>query len=235
MISHNIFSNDGFKKQVLESEGIKMSEDPEYIVPEPVDSDEVILGNIVSGAPKIPSQVKNIIQDASVLARQDKEFKVQEINTSLNKIFTDYNEKFGTTLSIDLNSLSRTLVNVSNPQSRRTLELYLSEIFQSIRPILLLQMISRLSLLIDDILRPEVILDNGGNSGLSIADRFLVVDQIMNYIQKLEEMKDEIIIKGSDLELRKLGEESKQADSGSLDTEAVRDFMNLFNKEHLQR
>lgn len=230
----NVFSNDDFKKQVLESEGLLDDHDSDYTIPEPVDSDDVVLGNIVSSAPKIPKQVKTIIQDASMLTRQDKESKAAEINSSLNKVFTEYNEKFGTNLSIDLNSLSRTLVNVADPKSRRTLELYLSEIFQSIRPILLIQMISRLSLLIDDILQPEVILDAGGNSGLSIADRFLVVDQIMNYIQKLEEMKEEIIIDGSNLELQKIGEEAGGEDVGNLDSEAVQDFYNAFFKDHLK-
>ena len=89
----------------------------------------------------MPKSAKNIITDASVLAKNQKEAKALEMASALNSVFTQYNEKYGTNLSIDFDNLSNTLINVADPDKRRVLELYVSEVFKSIRPVLLLHVI----------------------------------------------------------------------------------------------
>lgn len=231
MISQNIFASDDFKKQILASEGLSDADHKmDYDVAEPIDSDEVVMGNIIANTPKIPKQVKNIIQDASILSRADKEAKANELNSALNNVMTRYNQEYGLDLSIDFSNMSKTLVAVSDPKSRRTLELYLSEVFQSVRPILILQMISKLSLIVDYVMDPQRLF---GDNSMSISDLWICIEKILQYTQALEDMKDEILIKGADLELKKLGEKSSSISSENLDSQAVRDFMNLFEKEHL--
>ena len=224
----NPFSDDSFKKQLLEEQGLSEGGNDYEILP-PDDSEKVVFGNIISAAPKIPSGVKNVIHDASALAKSDKEKKAQDLNLALNDIFTKYNKDYGTNLQIDFNSLSRTLVNVSDPTSRRTLELYLSEVFQSIRPVLLLHMISKLSLAIDYILDPDRMF--GGE--LQLTDVWVSVEKILQYIQQLEDMKDQILIKGSGLELSKLGNSDNSMSAGEMENnEIVQDFMKLFKKDN---
>lgn len=224
----NPFSDDEFKKQLLGESGLSEGGDDYEVLP-PDDSEKVVFGNIISAAPKIPSGVKNVIHDASSLARSDKEKKAQDLNLALNDIFTKYNKEYGTNLRIDFSSLSKTLVNVSDPTSRRTLELYLSEVFQSIRPVLLLHMISKLSLAIDYILDPERMF--GGE--LQLTDVWVSVEKILQYIQQLEDMKDQILIKGSGLELSKLGNQDNSMSAGEMESnEVVQDFMKLFKKDN---
>ena len=51
-------------------------------------------------------------------------------------------------------------------------------------------------------------------------------------MDQLNAMKDDIEIKGSDLELKKLAEENSDVDFENEDNkQAISDFMNLFNKE----
>lgn len=224
----NPFSDDSFKKQLLDEEGLSEGGDDYEVLP-PDDDEKVVFGNIISAAPKIPSGVKNVIYDASSLAKSDKEKKAQDLNLALNDIFTKYNKEYGTDLQIDFSSLSRTLVNVSDPKSRRTLELYLSEVFQSIRPVLLLHMISKLSLAIDYILDPERMF--GGE--LQLTDVWVSVEKILQYIQQLEDMKDQILIKGSGLELSKLGNQDNSMSASEMENnEIVQDFMKLFKKDN---
>jgi hypothetical protein len=55
----------------------------------------------------------------------------------------------------------------------------------------------------------------------------------MQFIQQLEDMKSQIIVKGSDLELRKIAEESGNEELNSEESkQIVADFMRLFQKEH---
>ena len=223
----NPFSDDSFKKQLLEEQGLSEGGNDYEILP-PEDNEKVVFGNIISAAPKITSGVKNVILDASALAKSDKEQKAQELNLALNDVFTRYNKEYGTNLQIDFSSLSRTLVNVSDPKSRRTLELYLSEVFQSVRPVLILTMISKLSLAIDYILDPERMF--GGE--LQLTDIWVSVEKILQFVQQLEDMKDQILIERADLELKKLGDGESLSGNELENNEVVQDFMKLFKKDN---
>ena len=67
---------------------------------------------------------------------------------------------------------------------------------------------------------------------MSIPDIWVACQQIMNMMDQLNAMKDDIEIKGSDLELKKLAEENSDVDFENEDNkQAISDFMNLFNKE----
>lgn len=210
----DLFSSDSFKKQVLESEGIDCEEDD--------------FKSLIQSAPQIPKGVKNIIQDASILSRNDKEQRAQELNMSLNQVMTKYNKEYGLDLNIDFSSMSRTLVAISDPKDRRTLELYLSEIFQSIRPVLILQMISKLSLAIDYVMDPQRMF----SGELQLSDIWICIEKILQYIQQLEDMKNDILIKGADLELKKLGDQKEHEDTSIENSDVVKDFMKMFKKDN---
>ena len=225
----NPFNGSKIKEMILGKEGRASSDSDSYEIVQPDEDMSGDLKNIIASTPKIPKEAKNMILDASAIAKNDKEKKAVEINLALNDIFTKYNKEYGTDLHIDFTSLSKTLVNVADPETRRILELYLSEVFQSIRPILILHMISKLSLAIDYILDPNRLF--GGE--MTIQDTFIAVEKIMQFIQQLEDMKDEIIVKGSDLELRKIAD-SKAGDEfdNPESKKAISDFLDLFRKDN---
>jgi hypothetical protein len=232
----NPFNDDEFKKKILSQQqgsSNKKVDPSDYEIIEPEDTVADDMRSIISQAPKIPlsNNAKNIIVDASALAKNAKEQKAQDMQIALNQVFTKYNKEYGTNLQINFDSLSQSLVNVSDPKSRRVLELYLSEVFKSIRPILIVHMLSKLSLAIDYILDPKNLFDK---SQMNIQDTFLAVREIMGFIEQIEAMKDDIMISGSDLELKKLSEESGSGlDEDDKDTKAVIDnFMDLFRKDN---
>lgn len=208
------FGSDEFKKQVLQSEGIPESD---Y---------EVVLDS----TPSFPGStgVKNIIRDASVLESSGSLAKAESINLGLSEIITDYNRKYGTSLEIDFSDISRTLVSVSDPKKTRVLELYLSNVFQSIRPVIYLHMLSKLAMMVDYVLDPQRLTDGT----LTYADQFVCIEKILTYIQTIESLKDEILIAGADLELQKLGESGEPGSELSHeDQETVDEFMRMFRKE----
>ena len=142
----NPFSDPEFKKSILGKEGKKAKtssdfSDIEIIQPDSETSKD--LRSMITSAPQLPKSAKNIILDASALSLSEKEAKAAEMNLALNDVFTQYNKTYGTDLQIDFSNLSNTLVNVSDPKTRQTLELYVSEVFKSIRPVLLLHAFQR--------------------------------------------------------------------------------------------
>lgn len=226
----NPFSDPEFKKQLLEKEG-KAANSDDYEILQPEEDLSGEFKNIISSAPKIPhsKDIKNIIMDASAISANQKEQKALELTNKLNQVFTRYNKEYGIDLHVDFSSLSNTLVNVADPKSRHILELYVSEVFQSIRPILILNMISKLCLLIDYLLRPENLFDK---SQLSIQDSFIIVEKLIYYINEMENLKETIVVPGSDLELKKIAEESGNQELASPEAQkTVQEFLKLFQRE----
>ena len=60
---------------------------------------------------------------------------------------------------------------------------------------------------------------------------YLATDQILNYIEKLENMKNEILIDQEDLNLKQIAEENNLEYSDS-DEQLVNNFIALFKKDN---
>lgn len=228
MNSVSPFSDPEFKKQILGKEGKKSGSDlSEYEVIQ--DSGlEKDLKNIISSAPKIPKQAKNMVLDASAIASNQKEQKALEISSALNNVFTKYNKEYGTDLQIDFSNFSKTLVNVADPKKREVLELYVSEVFKSVRPILLLHLINRLALALDYVLDPKRMF----SGELSLPDLFLVIEKLQLYIDNLNQMMSDVTIPGSDQILKKIAEDNNNDSLNSPESKkAIDDFLKLFKKD----
>lgn len=226
----NPFADPEFKKELLQKEG-KISTQGDYIddaVVEEMDPGE--LKSIVTGAPILPTTAKNMILDASAIAKNQTDLKVREMENSLNQVLSNYNKEYGLDLHLNLQDLSKSLVLVSDDRSRRILELYVSKLYKSIKPILYLHLIQKLSLTIDWVLDPQRLF---GNEGLSTADYFIVVEKLIQYIDQLSQLKSEIEISGDSLELKKIAEDETDVDLGDPDAQkTIDEFMKLFRKEN---
>ena len=209
----------------MEKEGL--SSGPDDVIEE-LEPEE--LKTIIQGAPVIPKAAKNMILDASAMSKGVQERKVKEMESSLNQVLSNYNKEFGLDLHLNLADLSKSLVLVSDDKNRRILELYLSKIYKSIKPILYLHLIQKLSLTIDYVLDPQRLF---GNEGLSSADYFIVVEKLIQYIDQLSQLRGEIEISGDSLELKKIAEEDTGVDLSDAENQrTVEEFMQLFRKEN---
>ena len=212
MESINPFADPEFKKTLMEKEGLSSGPDDviEELEPE--------------------KAAKNMILDASAMSKGVQERKVKEMESSLNQVLSNYNKEFGLDLHLNLADLSKSLVLVSDDKNRRILELYLSKIYKSIKPILYLHLIQKLSLTIDYVLDPQRLF---GNEGLSSADYFIVVEKLIQYIDQLSQLRGEIEISGDSLELKKIAEEDTGVDLSDAENQrTVEEFMQLFRKEN---
>lgn len=224
--STNPFNDPEIKKQLLESEGIVEADQIE-------DSHENVsldIQEMLKSAPMLPGSAKNIILDSSVIVKNSKDQKSQEFNLALNSIISKYNETYGTDISIDFSSISNSMVSVSDPDKRRVLELYVSEVFKSIKPLLLLHLLNRLVLCIDYVLDPKRMLDQ---NSLSLPDLFLVIEKLISYANGIQDLINESTISDSDSILKKLADDKNDASINSEENkEMVEEFMKLFKKEN---
>ena len=230
MEATNPFNDPEFKKSILGEVGIGSSSPDDYELLEDTGGNGD-LRSIITGAPQLPKSARNMILDASALAKNDKEQKAKEMELALNNILTSYNKTYGLDVNLDLHSLSNTLAIVAtDPKATRALELYTSRIYRNVKAVLSLHLIQRLSLVIDYVTKPENMLSK---DELSLPDMFLVIEKLISYIDTLGSLKGELQISGDELELQKLAEENSDVDFESDSSkEAIENFMSLFNKEH---
>ncbi len=230
--SFNPFSgDDDLRRQILEKEGrLGYQEPAEFQDPSDQTQD---LRRIITNTPSVPKSVSRVIQDASSLAATKRDEKSQELTLALSDMMTDLNKQYGLSLDgIDLNNFSHTLSNVADPRKRRVLELYLSEISQSIRPVLYLHILQRLMLVIDQVLRPENLLSNEWSS----ADKVLLIEKLIQEAQAVGDLVDSIKIENSDKILEKISSETNQGDLNSEENrEIVQQFLDMFKKENLDK
>lgn len=234
MIESNPFNSPEFRKQLLEKEGINIDNnndsDIEQIEGEEGDFD---IKSMIKSAPQMPSSASRIIQDASVLAKNQKEAKVLELQSSINTIFSRYNAEYGTDLNIDLSNLSRTLVNVSDPKSRYVLELFVSEVYKSIRPVLLLHILQRLTITLDFVLSPDRMLDT---NQFSASDMVILIEKLIGFSIQIEEMIKEIEIPDSDKILRKLADEKNDVNFNDPENkQVITDFLNMLKNDSIKK
>lgn len=224
--SVNPFDNEDIKQQILKKEGRLEIEEAEVIEDE---STPESLKQMITAAPTLPKSAKNIIMDANSMALAEKEQKSEEITQAIEQVFTKYNEEYDLDLSLNIRNLSQTVVDVGDPKKRQILELYLSETFKSIKPILLLNLIQKLMLIIDYTMRPEYLLDP---NQFTSADILLIVDKLISYINDLNSLMDDVTIKDSDKLLKKISEERGDSDMESEESKnMVRNFMDMFKKD----
>ena len=189
--SVNPFDNEEIKQQILRKEGRIEIEEAEVIE----DTSPEALKSMITAAPTLPKSAKNIIMDANALSLSEKNQKNEELTKAIESVFTKYNEEYGLDLSIDIRNLSQAVIDVGDPKKRQILELYLSETFKSIKPILLLTLIQKLMILIDYTMRPEFLLDP---NQFTNSDSILLIEKIVQFVSDLSEMMDEVTIKDSD-------------------------------------
>lgn len=225
--SVNPFDNEDIKNQILQKEGRVEIEEAEII-----EDDPNSLKGLITSAPQLPKSAKNIIMDANAISLAEKNKKNDELIQSIENVFTKYNEEYGLNLSVDTRNLSQALVDVGDPKKREILNLYLSETFKSIKPILLLNLIQKLALIMDYALDPARLLDP---NQFTAADSLLIIEKLMGYINDLSNIIDEATIKDSDKLLKKLSEENNSADMDSEESKnMVRNFMDLFKKDNIK-
>lgn len=223
--SVNPFDNEEIKQQILRKEGRIEIEEAEVIE----DTSPEALKSMITAAPTLPKSAKNIIMDANALSLSEKNQKNEELTQAIESVFTKYNEEYGLDLSIDIRNLSQAVIDVGDPKKRQILELYLSETFKSIKPILLLTLIQKLMILIDYTMRPEFLLDP---NQFTSSDSILLVEKLISLSKDLSDMLDEVTVQDSDKLLKKLSEENNDSEIDSEDSKnMVRNFMDLFKKD----
>lgn len=233
----NPFNDPEFRKQFLKEKGLlkddKKDETEGYeILPpsDPVGKEPGKVINpvdIINNASRIPSNVGNVIHDLSGgrgVGALSKTEKSKAIKSSLNKIFTEYNERYGLDLKLNLDSTSDMLAELADPTTFRVYQLYLSNFLDRARSIVYQKILTTILLLLDKIMEPNELL----GSELTLADRFTAVDRLINMLGVFTQFQDQLRIEGADTELQKIGNDikSESSDTGDIrDSQMVKEFM----------
>lgn len=240
----NPFSSPEFKREVLRKKGLlndknesqdNMTDDYEVLEPEDStieigkESGRMITpSQQVNRVSKLPKGISNILSDANSLTVRDKSAKSKEINAALNKVFTEYNEKYGLNLKLDLDNLSTSLALISDEKNKRILELYISETFSRVKSLIYLKLFNGLILLTEHLMDPKTLLSN---DELTMADKFVAVEKIIQYCDQLEKLQSGIVITGASTELSKMSDLENSDPQKLMEKPEVKDIMSAILKD----
>jgi hypothetical protein len=231
----NPFASPDFKREVLKKKGLykengSQDSTDDYEVLEPEDPIGKEPGRMITPSQqikkssKLPKDITTILNDATSLSIKDKTSKSKEINSALNKVFTEYNESYGLNLKLDLDNLANSLTLISDEKNKRILELYISETFGRVKSLIYLKLFNGLIMLTEHLMDPKTLLSN---DELTMADKFVAVEKIIQYCDQLEKLQSGIVITGATTELAKLGESETTSDPQKMmQDQGVKDFLN---------
>lgn len=217
----NPFGSDDLRNKILAKEG-RLDIDNQS-----QDNDDLM--GIISSAPVIPNSAKNVILDSKAMAIANRKEKEGEIAVAITDMLTDLNEQYDLDLDgININNFTQTLANVIDPKKREILELYVSEISKSIKPVLYLHILQRLMLVMDNVLSPEVLFSNE----FSAPDKVLLLEKIVAMAGELSDALEEMKVENSDAVLKKIAETKNDENLESPESKKIiEEFMSMFKKD----
>ncbi len=217
----NPFGSDDLRNKILAKEG-RLDIDSQS-----QDNDDLM--GIISSAPVIPNSAKNVILDSKAMAIANRKEKEGEIAVAITDMLTDLNEQYDLDLDgININNFTQTLANVIDPKKREILELYVSEISKSIKPVLYLHILQRLMLVMDNVLSPEVLFSNE----FSAPDKVLLLEKIVAMAGELSDALEEMKVENSDAVLKKIAETKNDENLESPESKKIiEEFMSMFKKD----
>ena len=217
----NPFGSDDLRNKILAKEG-RLDIDNQS-----QDNDDIM--GIISSAPVIPNSAKNVILDSKAMAIANRKEKEGEIAVAITDMLTDLNEQYDLDLDgININNFTQTLANVIDPKKREILELYVSEISKSIKPVLYLHILQRLMLVMDNVLSPEVLFSNE----FSAPDKVLLLEKIVAMAGELSDALEEMKVENSDAVLKKIAETKNDENLESPESKKIiEEFMSMFKKD----
>ena len=217
----NPFGSDDLRNKILAKEG-RLDIDNQS-----QDNDDLM--GIISSAPVIPNSAKNVILDSKAMAIANRKEKEGEIAVAITDMLRDLNEQYDLDLDgININNFTQTLANVIDPKKREILELYVSEISKSIKPVLYLHILQRLMLVMDNVLSPEVLFSNE----FSAPDKVLLLEKIVAMAGELSDALEEMKVENSDAVLKKIAETKNDENLESPESKKIiEEFMSMFKKD----
>ena len=217
----NPFGSDDLRNKILAKEG-RLDIDNQS-------QDNGDLMGIISSAAVITNSAKNVILDSKAMAIANRKEKEGEIAVAITDMLTDLNEQYDLDLDgININNFTQTLANVIDPKKREILELYVSEISKSIKPVLYLHILQRLMLVMDNVLSPEVLFSNE----FSAPDKVLLLEKIVAMAGELSDALEEMKVENSDAVLKKIAETKNDENLESPESKKIiEEFMSMFKKD----
>lgn len=166
-----------------------------------------------------PSSAFEAIKAAREKSELNKATQRQMVDM-FEQLFGDLNKKFGLDIKIDFNSWSKSLSYIIEPKNKKALELYLSEAYGRFRVVLYGQYLQAIALLSSQVLNPDYILSDS----MTYDDKLKVMEQLYGFMQKMNEIYEQVNIPDTELKLEKISEDTHKINA-DLNDPKIREFL----------
>jgi len=143
-----------------------------------------------------------------------------DVVATFKDLFHELNTTYGLDIRFDMDSFTNTLSYIIKPKNKAAIELYLSEAYSRVRATLYMLYLNAIAQLSTQILDPRFISSNS----MSYTDKLLLMRELFQYIQSLDQIYENVNVKDSDIQLRKLAEDNE--DNDDFNSNEVQNFLN---------
>jgi hypothetical protein len=208
-----------------EAEEILDAEIVERPLPEVANKIEFLHKHTFDGFPDIPEE---LIERTKNLRNRGSSESVAIVG-AFESFFSELNTTYGLKVRLDINSFAKSLEYLIDPRNKEAMSLYLSEAFGRFRIILYYQYLTSIVQLSSQILDPNYI----GSQSIPIQDRFIMVEKLYDFMDKLETLNSRVHIPDSELKLRNVS--ASNEDSIDTNSNKVQDFLENFRKSIVEK
>nr|DAM52965.1 MAG TPA: hypothetical protein [Caudoviricetes sp.] len=124
---------------------------------------------------------------------------------SIKDLYVSYNQKYGLNINLEVETIMSNFKSIIDPKELQVFEVYLSEAYSRFRLVIYQRLMITIAGLVDEISKPL------GND-VPIQDRYVMIDKLLDYMTKINQVYEEIKIEHSDVELQRLSGEISRGD-----------------------
>ena len=149
---------------------------------------------------------------------------------SIKDLYLAYNSEYGLDINLEVESIMSNFKSIIDPNNLKVFEVYLSEAYSRFRLVIVQRLMITIAGLVDEISKPL-------GDDVSIQDRYVMIDKLLDYLKKINEVYEEIKIDHADVELKRLSGEISRGDDKLRLTgkdEATMDVLRKLNQTILQ-
>lgn len=147
-----------------------------------------------------------VFYDESV---EDEDFSEEVVDT-IEQLYESYNVKYGLSLKINVKESLATFRDIIDPRNRQIFELYLVESYGRFRLVAYQTLMMTSMNIMKDLSNPR-------NMNVPIQDKYIMLEKLFNFLEKINSIYDQIKTNFSDAELTRLAQEQNMESSDLLD------------------
>nr|DAK84330.1 MAG TPA: hypothetical protein [Caudoviricetes sp.]DAV98742.1 MAG TPA: hypothetical protein [Bacteriophage sp.] len=153
-----------------------------------------------------------------------------EVSKAYTELVSHLNKEYGLNVSLDFDSFTNSITNLTSDKSEKAAEYYLSKVYGKFRVVMYQQYLRAISLLASQILDPNYMM----SESMTYADKMDMMTRVLDMMSKMNEIYGQVKIPDTEEKLKKLSEDTSNDNKMSFRNPKYMDLVDKLNDSLLK-